>query len=374
MLRYLTAGESHGKAVIAILEGIVSGLKIDTNVIDNDLKKRMQGYGRGDRMKIEKDVVQILSGLKDGSTLGSPITFMVLNADSSIDTLPSLSCPRPGHADLAGALKYNQSDLRTVLERSSARETVARVCVGGLSKILLAEFGIDILSFVTLIGGVDSHTKNLSFDELRNLAEDSPVRCPDEAATKLMCEEIDSAKDSGDTIGGVFEVIAKNVPPGLGSFVHWDRKLDANLAQALMSIQAIKGVGVGLGVGVAKKRGSKCHDEINYQKDKGFTRKTNNAGGIEAGVSNGEDIVLHAYMKPIATLMEPLNSVDIKTKEKKRAEVQRADVCAVPAAGIVGEAVVAFVLANAMCEKFGGDSLAEMKRNYGGYIEQVRNY
>ncbi|MFH1753471.1 MAG: chorismate synthase [Candidatus Omnitrophota bacterium] len=373
-MRYLTAGESHGKAVIAILEGMVSGLSVDKKVIDDDLKRRMQGYGRGDRMKIESDSVKLLSGLKDGTTLGSPITLMVENTDSSIDALPALSCPRPGHADLAGALKYNQADLRTVLERSSARETVARVCVGGVSKMLLSAFGIDILSYVTVIGGVDCHTKSLSFDELRNLAGDSPVRCPDETASKLMCEEIDSAKDSGDTIGGAFEVIAKNVPPGLGSYVHWDRKLDADLARALMSIQAIKGVGVGLGVGVAKKRGSKCHDEIIYQKGNGFGRKTNNAGGIEGGVSNGEDIVLRAYMKPIATLNAPLNSVDIKTKMKKRADVQRADVCAVPAAGVVGEAVVAFVLANAMCEKFGGDSLDEMKRNYDGYLKQIAKF
>jgi chorismate synthase len=373
MLRYLTAGESHGKAVIAILEGMVSGLEVDAKVIDKDLKRRMQGYGRGDRMKIEEDSVQVLSGLKGGLTLGSPVTLLVENKDFSIETLPVLSCPRPGHADLAGALKYNQSDLRAILERSSARETVARVSIGGLCKILLGEFGVDILSHVTVIGGVDSHTKSLSFEELHTLTEKSPVRCPDEAATKLMCEEIDSAKESGDTLGGSFEIIARNIPAGLGNHVHWDRKLDANLAQALMSIQAIKGVDIGLGVGVAKKRGSKCHDEILYKKDKGFSRKTNNAGGIEGGVSNGEDIVLHAYMKPIATLKEPLSSIDIKTKSKKKAEVQRADICAVPAAGVVGEAVAAFVLANAMCEKFGGDSLAEMKRNFEGYLEQTRN-
>jgi len=374
MLKYLTAGESHGKAVVAILEGMVAGLKVDPKAIDAELKRRMQGYGRGDRMKIEEDSVEVLSGLKSGLTLGSPITLVVNNKDFSIDKLPSLSCPRPGHADLAGALKYDQKDLRNILERSSARETAARVSVGALCKILLLEFGIDLLSHVTMIGGVDGHTKDLSFEEVRTLSEESPTRCADEAATKLMCEEINNAKDSGDTLGGSFEIIVKNCPVGLGSHVQWDRKLDGNLARALMSIQGMKGVGVGLGTEVAQKRGSKFHDEILYKKDKGFTRKTNNAGGIEGGISNGEDIILSAYMKPISTLKEPLASVDINTKKAKKAEVQRADVCAVPAAGVVGEAVVAFEIANAMCEKFGGDSLAEIKQNFDNYLARIRNF
>jgi chorismate synthase len=271
-------------------------------------------------------------------------------------------------------LKYDQKDVRNVLERASARETVGRVCVGGVCKILLAEFGIDIQSHVTIIGGIESHTRDLSFEELRSFAEASSLRCADEAAAKLMCEAIDSAKETGDTLGGCFEVIVKNVIPGLGSHVQWDRKLDANLTRSLMSIQGIKAVSVGLGADVASKRGSKCHDEILYEKGKGFKRSSNNAGGIEGGVSNGQDIVLRACMKPISTLRMPLSSVDIRTKVPKKAEVQRADVCAVPAAGVVGEAVVAFEIANALCEKLGGDSLAEMKRNYEGYIEQVRRF
>lgn len=374
MLRYLTAGESHGKAIIAVLEGMVSGLKVDAGAIDADLKRRMKGYGRGDRMKIEDDTAEILSGLKGGVTLGSPVALLIKNKDFSIDELESLSCPRPGHADLAGALKYNVTDLRNILERSSARETVARVAVGSLCKILLSEFGIDILSHTKIIGGIDSHTKSLSFDEIRGLAEKSVVRCADETATKLMCEEIDNAKESGDTVGGCFEIIIRNVPAGLGSHVHWDRKLDANLSRAIMSIQGIKSVNVGLGAWVSSRRGSKCHDEISYQKGKGFIRKTNNAGGIEGGMSNGEDIVLAAHMKPIATLKEPLSSVDIKTKRQKNAEVQRADVCAAPAAGVVGEAVAAYEIANAMCEKFGGDSLEEMKRNFDAYMKQVEEF
>ncbi|MEE8360405.1 MAG: chorismate synthase, partial [Candidatus Omnitrophota bacterium] len=275
MLRFLTAGESHGEAVISILEGMVAGLRVDTGSIDTQLKRRMQGYGRGDRMKIENDTVRILSGLKDGSTLASPITMMVKNKDASIDTLPPLSCPRPGHADLAGGLKYNQKDMRTILERSSARETVARVSVGSICKLFLSELGIEVISHVKVIGGVDCHTRDLSYEQVRDQAEKSKTRCADGAATKLMVEEIDGAKESGDTLGGCFEVIARGVPAGLGSHTHWDRKLDANIARALMSIQAIKGVSVGIGMGAAIKRGSKCHDEIIYKKGHGFLRRTN---------------------------------------------------------------------------------------------------
>lgn len=374
MLRYLTAGESHGKAVLAILEGMVSGLKIEPKDINVELKRRMQGYGRGGRMKIEDDSVQVISGLRNGVTLGSPIALLIENKDFSIDSLPVLSCPRPGHADLGGAIKYNHRDIRNVLERASARETAARVSMGALCKKLLLEFGIDILSHVTMIGGVESHTKDLSFDEIRTLAESSPARCADEAATKLMCAEIDKAKESGDTLGGSLEIIVQGVPAGLGSYAHWDRKLDANLARSLMSIQGIKGVCLGMGHEVAQKSGSQFHDEIVYTKDKGFSRKGNNAGGIEGGVSNGEDIILRIFMKPISTLREPLGSVDINTKKAKKADVERSDICAVPAAGIVGEAVVALEIAGSVCEKFGGDSLEEMKRNFGGYMEQVKKF
>jgi len=374
MLRYLTAGESHGKSLIAILEGMVSGLKIDPDAINKELKRRMQGYGRGDRMKIEKDAVEILSGLKNDATLGSPITLLIENADFSIDKLPSLSCPRPGHADLAGGLKYDHKDLRNVLERASARETAARVGIGAICKLLLAELGIDMLSHVTMIGGVEAHTKDISFDEIRTLAEKSPVRCADEAAAKLMCEEIDNAKDAGDTLGGCFEVVITGVPAGLGSYVQYDRKLDANLANAIMSIQGLKGVCIGLGHEVAHKSGSQFHDAIFYKKDQGFSRKTNNAGGIEGGVSNGEDIIIKGFMKPIATLKDPLPSVDIKTKKQKKADVERSDVCAVSSAGVIGEAAAAFVIANALCEKFGGDSLGEIKRNLEGYLEQVKKF
>lgn len=374
MLRYLTAGESHGRCLTAILEGMPAGLKIDEKFIDRELKRRMAGYGRSDRMKIESDSVQILAGLRSGVTIGSPISFLIDNKDSSIDKLPSLSSPRPGHADLAGAIKYNQTDLRNILERSSARETASRVGVGAFCKILLAEFEIEIISHTVLIGGVDAHAKALGFADISQAAPKSSVRCADKAAAKLMCEEIDKAIDSGDTLGGIFEIIAKNVPVGLGSYVQWDRRLDGRLAMALMSIQGIKGVEIGPGFASAGKRGSKYHDEIIYSKAKGFARKTNNAGGIEGGISNGEDIVIHAAMKPISTLKKPLSSVDIRTKKPSKAEAERADVCAVPSAGVVGEAVVAFEIANAFCEKFGGDSMSEMKRNFKGYAEQVRKF
>lgn len=374
MLRYLTAGESHGEAIIAILDGMVSGLKLTKDTINADLKRRMQGYGRGDRMKIESDSADILSGLRNDITLGSPITMLVKNNDFTINSLPALTCPRPGHADLAGALKYGQKDMRNILERASARETVGRVCAGAVCREFLRAFDIEVASHVIVIGGVEAHTKGLSFDELRELAERSPARCADEAATKLMCEEIDSAKEAGDTLGGMFEVIVNNVPPGLGSYTQWDRRLDGNLARSLMAIQAIKGVSIGLGTLAAQRRGSKCHDEILYSRNKGFSRKTNKAGGIEGGMSNGENIMLQAFMKPIATLKNPMGSVDIKTKKQKKAGVERADITAVPAAGVIGEAVVMFEIACAMREKFGGDSLAETKNNFKAYMEQVQDF
>ncbi len=372
MLRFLTAGESHGEALLGILEGIPCGLKVDTKFIDKELKNRQQGYGRGDRMKIEEDHAKILSGLMKGITIGSPISIFIENKDFSIDKLPIVKNPRPGHADLAGILKYGLKDVRSVLERSSARETATRVAIGAVCKLFLLEFKIRILSHVTMIGGVESHTSSLSFDDILNNLSKSKVNCADKASEKLMIEEIDHAKEKKDTIGGIFEVIIEGVPAGLGSYVQGDRRLDANLASSIMSIPAIKAVEVGNGMESSKKLGSKVHDEIFYSKSKGVYRKTNNAGGIEGGVSNGENIIVRGYMKPISTLMKPLNTIDITTRESSKAATERSDVCAVPAAGIVGEAVTSFVIANALLEKFGGDSVIETKRNFGNYINSLK--
>lgn len=348
MLRYLTAGESHGEGLIAILDGMPSGLDIDVNIINIELKRRKSSYGRGERMKIEEDRVRILSGIMRGTTIGSPITLLIKNRDYTIDRLGRVTCPRPGHADLSGAIKYDHSDIRRVLERASARETAARVAVGAVCKLLLREFNIDIISRTIMIGG--------------------------KRTAPLMVKEIDEARRRGDTIGGIFEVIIKGAPCGLGSYAQHDRRLDSRLAAALMSIQGIKGVEFGLGFGYAQKRGSQVHDAIFYLKQKGFFRKTNNAGGIEGGITNGEDIVIRCCMKPLSTLMKPLDSVDIITKKKKHAAVERSDICVVAAAGVVGEAVSAFELANAFVEKFGGDSIKEMNRNYRGYVKQVRKF
>lgn len=346
MLRFLTAGESHGKALIGILEGMPAGLKIDIKDIDKDLKRRQEGYGRGARMQIENDSANILSGLMRGVTIGSPIALMIENKDFCIDNLPAVTNPRPGHADMAGILKYGFKDARCVLERASARETAARVGIGAICKILLAEFDIKILSRVLMIGGAKTESS--------------------------MKEKIDEAKKSKDTLGGVFEVMVKGVVPGLGSCAHWDRRLDASLAQALMSIPAIKAVEIGNAIESAGKPGSKVHDEIFYSKEKGVYRNTNNAGGIEGGISNGEDIVARAFMKPISTLMDGLNTVDINTKKQVKASTERSDVCAVSAAGVAGEAVTAFVIAKVFLEKFGGDSISEVKRNYKGYAAGLK--
>lgn len=374
MLRYLTSGESHGKALVTILDGIPAGLRIDAAAINRELARRMLGYGRGKRMQIESDKVEILSGLRRSVTIGSPIAMMVANTDRSIDTMPVVLEPRPGHADLAGALKYDLKDIRSVLERASARETVARVSVGAVCRRLLAEFGIKIASHVTVIGGVEAGASGLGFNQLVTVAEKSPVRCADPVASKLMCAEIEEAMKDKDTLGGVFEVIITGAPAGLGSHVQWDRRIDAKLSAAVMSIQAVKGVGFGIGFEAARRRGSAVHDEIFYDRKKGFWRPTNNAGGIEGGMTNGEDIVIQAVMKPISTLRTPLASVNIKTKRPIKAAVERSDTCAVPAAGVIGEAVCAVEIANAMIEKFGGDSVREMKRNYAGYQEQVRRF
>ncbi len=374
MLKYLTSGESHGKCMLAILEGMPAGLKIDKLAIDEELCRRMAGYGRGARMKIERDSSEILSGLRRSKTIGSPITIMVKNVDHSIDRLPVVLNPRPGHADLAGVLKYDLKDVRDVLERASARETVARVGVGAICKMLLAEFDIRVMSHVTRIGRIGSIHKGLGFSQIVTLSEKSQVRCADRTASALMCKEIDRAMSEGDTLGGVFEVVVNGVPPGLGSYAQADRRLDGIIAGALMSIQAVKAVGFGAGFELAVLRGSMAHDEIFYSKKEHFFRKTNHAGGIEGGMTNGEDVRVHAAMKPISTLRKPLASVNIKTKRCVHGSVERSDVCAVPAAGVIGEAVVAIEIANAMVEKFGGDSLHEMKRNYEGYMEQITRF
>ena len=346
MLRFLTAGESHGEALVGILEGMPAGLKINTNGIDKELKRRQEGYGRGARMQIECDRAKILSGLMKGVTIGSPIAILIENKDFCIDKLPAVKNPRPGHADMAGILKYGFNDARCVLERASARETAARVGIGAICKILLTELGIKIVSRVLMIGGAK-----------------------DEASIK---KKIDEALKSKNTLGGIFEVMIKGVPPGLGSCVHCDRRLDAGLAEAIMSIPAIKAVEIGNAIECAGKLGSKVHDEIFYSREKGIYRKTNNAGGIEGGMSNGEDMIVRGYMKPISTLMDGLNTIDIDTKKQVKASTERSDVCAVSSAGVVGEAVAAFVIARAFLEKFGGDSIEEISRNYKGYIAGLK--
>ena len=347
MLRFLTAGESHGEALVGVLEGMPSGLKVDKTFIDSELKRRQQGHGRGNRMKIENDHAKILSGLKAGLTIGSPISLLIQNKDFSIDKLPDVKNVRPGHADLVGILKYGFKDARPVLERSSARETAMRVAIGAVCKLLLQGFKIRVSSNVIMIGGAESKDK--------------------------MKEKIDSAKEKKDTLGGIFEVIIKGVPVGLGSYAHSDRRLDARLAAAIMSIPAIKAVEIGSGIESSKKLGSKVHDEIFYSKAKGIYRKTNNAGGIEGGVSNGEDVIVRGYMKPISTLMKGLNTIDISTKEAVKAATERSDVCAVPAAGVIGESVAAFTIASALLEKFGGDSVLEIKRNFQGYLTSLKS-
>ena len=372
MLRFLTAGESHGEALLGILEGMPSGVKIDNAFLDKELKRRQEGYGRGERMKIEDDKARILSGLRKGVTIGSPVSILIANKDFSIDKLPDVKNVRPGHADLAGVLKYGLKDARSVLERSSARETAMRVAIGAVCKVLLQELGIRILSHVVEIGGVRSHTASLSFDEiLKNLSE-SKLNCADHTSEKLMVEEIDSAKEKKDTLGGIFEVIIEGAPVGLGSYVQSDRRLDAMLASSIMSIPAVKAVEIGSGTESAGKLGSKVHDEVFYNKANGIHRKTNNAGGIEGGVSNGENIIVRGYMKPISTLMKGLNTIDVSTKEAVKAAKERSDICAVPAAGVVGEAMAAIAIANTLLEKFGGDSISEIKNNHRTYLDGLK--
>ncbi|MGD0061521.1 MAG: chorismate synthase [Verrucomicrobiia bacterium] len=373
-LRYFTAGESHGPCLIGVVEGLPSGLKIDLAAINRDLARRQQGYGRGGRMRIEADTAEILSGVRRGETIGSPVTFTVKNRDFKIDELPAVTKPRPGHADLAGVIKYDRQDARDILERSSARETTMRVAIGGACKLLLGEVGIDIVGHIVSLGVVQAKTDGLTFAQIRERSEASEVRCADPVAEKQMIEAIDAAKAQGDTIGGVFEVIAVGVPIGLGSHVQWDRKLDANLARGLMSIQAMKAVEVGLGFEAARRFGSQVHDEILPAQDGLLTRAGNNAGGFEGGMTNGQPVVVRVAMKPLSTLMKPMRSVDIQTGQEVKATVERSDVCATPAAAVIGEAVVAFELANALLDKFGGDSVRELKRNVDSYREACKRW
>ncbi|HEY6046818.1 MAG TPA: chorismate synthase [Pyrinomonadaceae bacterium] len=389
MFRFTTAGESHGRALVAIVEGLPAGLPIDIEQLNRELWRRQQGYGRGGRMKIENDRVEILSGVRHGLTLGSPLALIIENKDwenwnevmavEQHELPPEKSRrvkrPRPGHADLAGGLKYDARDLRNVLERASARETAARVACGGLAKQLLAAFGIEILSHVIQLGGIPEKPLELSFEQIKSIPEDAPLNCGDETAQQRMIDAIDQKKSEGDTLGGIFEVAARGVIPGLGSHTSWDAKLDGQIAHALMSIHAVKAVAIGAGAEASSLPGSEVHDEITYNDEtKEFIRASNRAGGLEGGVTNGEEIRVRGHLKPISTLRRALRSVDIDTKQEERAAFERSDITVVPAAGVIGEAMVALVLARALREKFGGDSMGEMKRNYDGYREQLRGY
>jgi len=382
--RFTTAGESHGRGLVGILEGMPAGLPVSAERVNAELKRRMGGYGRGARMKIESDQIEWLAGVRAGETLGSPIAMLVWNrdwehwqdvmapeadvADRGAERRRQVTRPRPGHADLAGSLKYDRQDARDILERASARETVARVACGAVCKLLLEQFGIEIGSHVAELGGVAAKYLSPLPSPLNEAADASPVRCLDPDAEREMIARIDAAKAAGDTLGGVVEVVALGAPVGLGSHVSWDRKLDGRLAQALMSIPAVKGVELGLGFEAARRKGSEVHDEILP----GLARATNRAGGTEGGMTTGEPLVLRVAMKPISTLMSPLKTVDLKTGAPAQAQSERSDVTAVPAMGVIAEAMVALVLAQALLEKFGGDALSEVKRNVAGYMAQVR--
>ncbi|OGQ68003.1 MAG: chorismate synthase, partial [Deltaproteobacteria bacterium RIFCSPLOWO2_12_55_13] len=396
--RYFTAGESHGPCLTAIIDGVPAGFPIDVKKINHDLWRRQQGYGRGGRMLIEKDEVQIRSGIRWGETLGSPVALGIENRDwknwtkkmsaspEDRDEALAVTKPRPGHADLTGVLKYRHSDIRNILERASARDTVSRTAVGSFCKQLLAPFGIKVMGYIRSIGKVEAKNEGLTYEEIFARSDESPVRVADKEAEDKMIALIEDCKKKGDTLGGIFEVVALGLPPGLGSHAQWDDKLDGRLARALMSIQAIKGVEIGLGFEMARRRGSKVHDEIFFDPDKmvsegtprivptGFYRGSNNSGGTEGGMSNGAPLVVRVAMKPISTLMSPLQSVDLRSKRPADASVERSDVCSAPAAAVVGEAVVAFELAVAFLEKFGGDSLHEITRNYEGYLGQIKNF
>jgi len=390
MLRYFTAGESHGEALVAFLSGMPAGLKIDQAFVDRELWRRQQGYGRGGRMKIERDTAHILSGVRHAITIGSPISLQIANRDwkNWEESLPvsagdpakhkTLASPRPGHADLAGALKYNFPEARYILERASARESAARVAIGALAKLFLRELGIEVLSHVITTGAVTLH-QEIPWEKISALYDQDEVllNCADPDTEQRMKEEVDKVLRTGDSLGGVFEVVAHQVPPGLGTYAQWDERLDALLAAAVMSLQAVKAVEIGSGVAAAFSPGSQVHDEIGYSGTSGFTafsRTHNNAGGIEGGISNGQDIRVRGYLKPISTLRRPLQSVDFSTREPVKAAYERSDVCVVPAAGVAAEAMVALTVARCALEKFGGDSMTETLRNFQGYCQQLKNF
>jgi chorismate synthase len=396
MLRYLTAGESHGEALVALLTGMPAGLKIDQGFLDHELWRRQQGYGRGGRMKIERDHAHILSGVRHGATIGSPISILLENkdwknwqeslpvADGDLTRHKPVKSPRPGHADLAGALKYNFREARYVLERASARESAARVALGAVAKLFLRELGMEVLSHVLAVGNARLSDAEVAWEKIHALAQRDEIllNCADPEAEQRMKAEVDQALRTGDSVGGVFEVVAHRVPPGLGTYANWDGRLDGLLAQAVMSLQAVKAVEIGVGVAAAASPGSQVHDEIGYSRQKedgaaaftGFVRKHNHAGGVEGGISNGEDILVRGYLKPISTLRRPLESVDFATREPVKAAYERSDVCVVPAAGVAAEAMVALTLARCALEKFGGDSMTETIRNFHGYCQQLQNY
>ena len=411
--KFTTAGESHGKSLVVIIEGLPADLPVDIAAVNHELWRRQQGYGRGGRMKIEKDEVQVLSGVRHGLTLGSPVALMIDNRDfvhwqeimssEPIEAEPAnpriVKRPRPGHADLAGGQKFQTRDLRNILERASARETTARVAAGAIGKQLLLHFGVEFRSHVIQLGGVPPEPLAKTWDEIASIPLDAPLNCADDRIQKQMIGAVDAAKENGDTLGGIFEVVANGVVTGIGSHTSWTEKLDGRIAQALMSIHAVKAVEIGTGVTNAARPGSEVHDEIFWSEpagstagqsgdgvsanwppanaggsDFGFVRRTNRAGGIEGGITNGEELRVRGYLKPISTLKKPLRSVDIDTKKEDAATYERSDVTVVPAAGVIGESMLAVILANAYREKFGGDSIEEMKRNFDGYTESLRRY
>ena len=390
MLRFETAGESHGECLVATLTGLPAGIPVSLDAVNRELWRRQQGYGRGGRMKIETDRVEIVAGVRHSKTIGSPIAILIRNndwknwtealpvedIDGAEDKRKPVTRPRPGHADLPGSIKYDFHDARYVLERASARETTARVAVGALAKAFLSEFGIGVLSHVIGVGPVRL-TRSASWEELLALSqkEDVLLSCVDSETEQQMKQVVDQVYRTGDTVGGIFEVVAHNLPPGLGSHITWDSRLDGRLAQAIVSMQAVKGVEIGLAEEGAMSFGSRVQDTIHYNREeRRFTRGANRAGGIEGGMTNGQDVLVRGFLKPISTLRRPLESVDLTTRESALAAYERSDVCVVPAAAVIGEAMVAIVLAQAFLEKFGGDSLAETRRNYCGYLEQVKNY
>ena len=390
MLRYFTAGESHGEALVAFLSGVPAGLKVDQAFLDRELWRRQQGYGRGGRMKIERDTAHILSGIRHGITIGSPISVQLENRDwkNWQESLPvadgdpakhkRVASPRPGHADLAGALKYNFPEARYILERASARESAARVAIGAIAKLFLQTLSIEVLSHVVTTGSV-TLADQVAWEKIKSLYDRDEVllNCADPEIERQMKEEVDKVLKTGDSLGGVFEVVVHNVPPGLGTYAQWDERLDAQLAAAVMSLQAVKAVEIGSGVAAAFSPGSQVHDEIGYAAKERFTafsRTRNNAGGIEGGISNGEEIRVRGYLKPISTLRRPLQSVDFSTREPVKAAYERSDVCVVPAAGVAAEAMVSLTIARSALEKFGGDSMTETLRNFQGYCHQLKNF